>query len=64
VGGATELHDHEFDEVRWFQLEEALEVMTHATERDVVQRASVRLAERGEAAAREPGQVAGEGARS
>ncbi len=33
-------HDHEFDEVRWFQLEEALEIMTHATERSVVEEAA------------------------
>lgn len=37
VGGALEEHDHEFDEVGWFQLEEALELMTHATERMVVE---------------------------
>jgi 8-oxo-dGTP pyrophosphatase MutT (NUDIX family) len=37
VGGALEDHDHEFDEVGWFQLEEALELMTHATERMVVE---------------------------
>jgi 8-oxo-dGTP pyrophosphatase MutT (NUDIX family) len=36
VGGSTEEHDHEFDESRWIQLEEALETMTHATERTVV----------------------------
>ena len=51
VGGNTELHDHEFDEVRWFQLEEALQIMTYATEREVVERAALRLAKRtGEAA--------------
>ncbi len=44
VGGDPELHDHEFDEVRWFQLEEALQIMTHPTERDVVERAALRLA--------------------
>ena len=36
-GGSTDDHDHEFDEVRWVQLEEALQLMTHATERAVVQ---------------------------
>lgn len=40
VGGALEDHDHEFDEVGWFQLEEALELMTHATERLVVEEAA------------------------
>jgi 8-oxo-dGTP pyrophosphatase MutT (NUDIX family) len=39
IGGSLEQHDHEFDEVRWLQVEEALELMTHATERSVVERA-------------------------
>jgi 8-oxo-dGTP pyrophosphatase MutT (NUDIX family) len=43
VGGALDDHDHEFDEVAWFQLEEALELMTHVTERGVVEGASVLL---------------------
>jgi 8-oxo-dGTP pyrophosphatase MutT (NUDIX family) len=46
VGGDVSLHDHEFDEVRWFQLEEGLELMTHATERSVVEEAAGRLAGR------------------
>lgn len=44
VGGRLELHDGEFDEVRWWQLSEALAMMTHATERSVVERAAERLA--------------------
>ena len=40
VGGSIDQHDHEFDEVRWFQLEEALELMSYPTERDVAQRAA------------------------
>ena len=28
VGGSIEEHDHEFDDVAWFQLEEALKVMS------------------------------------
>lgn len=54
TGGDLSLHDHEFDEVGWFQLEEALEVMTHATERSVVEEAALRLAARGAEAAGEP----------
>jgi 8-oxo-dGTP pyrophosphatase MutT (NUDIX family) len=46
VGGALELHDAEFDEVRWWSPEEALKVMTHATERAVVERALDLLAAR------------------
>jgi 8-oxo-dGTP pyrophosphatase MutT (NUDIX family) len=45
VGGALEDHDHEFDEVAWLQAEEALELMTHATERAVVEQAVEMLAE-------------------
>lgn len=43
IGGSLDEHDHEFDEVAWFQLEEALEIMSYPTEREVVQRASARL---------------------
>jgi 8-oxo-dGTP pyrophosphatase MutT (NUDIX family) len=39
VGGAIELHDGEFDEVRWAPVGEALALMNHATERSVVERA-------------------------
>jgi 8-oxo-dGTP pyrophosphatase MutT (NUDIX family) len=46
VGGALELHDGEFDEVRWVPVPEALALMNHATERSVVERAVARL-ERG-----------------
>ena len=37
IGGRLEDHDHEFDEVGWFPADEALELMTHATEREVVE---------------------------
>ena len=47
IGGRLEDHDHEFDEVRWVQIEEALELMTHATEREVVLQAAALLAARG-----------------
>jgi 8-oxo-dGTP pyrophosphatase MutT (NUDIX family) len=50
IGGRLEDHDHEFDEVGWFQVDEALKVMTHATEREVVHRAAELLAARGEVA--------------
>jgi 8-oxo-dGTP pyrophosphatase MutT (NUDIX family) len=43
VGGSTDAHDSEFDEVRWFELDEALALMTHRTEREVVERARQRL---------------------
>jgi len=50
IGGRLEDHDHEFDEVGWFQIDEALKVMTHATEREVVHRAAELLAARREVA--------------
>lgn len=43
VGGAIEEHDAEFDEVRWTDLDEALAILTHATERTVVEEASALL---------------------
>ena len=39
VGGSLEAHDEEFDEVRWVPAEEALALLTHETERSVVERA-------------------------
>ena len=50
TGGRLEDHDHEFDEVRWVQIDEALRLMTHATERQVVEHAAEILAGRGEVA--------------
>ncbi len=43
IGGDLTEHDHEFDEVRWAPVEEALELLTHATERSVAERAAVIL---------------------
>ncbi|MEA2650830.1 MAG: hypothetical protein QOI85_551 [Chloroflexota bacterium] len=39
IGGALELHDREFDEVRWAPVGEALALLTHATERSMVEKA-------------------------
>jgi 8-oxo-dGTP pyrophosphatase MutT (NUDIX family) len=39
VGGDLSLHDHEFDEVRWVSLEDAEDIMSFPTEREVVARA-------------------------
>jgi 8-oxo-dGTP pyrophosphatase MutT (NUDIX family) len=50
VGGSLEQHDHEFDEVAWHQLEEAVELMNHATERMVIEEAAAMLAGQGAAA--------------
>jgi 8-oxo-dGTP pyrophosphatase MutT (NUDIX family) len=61
IGGDLSEHDHEFDEVRWVQLEEALQLMTHATERTVVERAAELLASRAERSAPGMPAVAGSG---
>ena len=39
VGGSLEGHDHEFDEVRWFPIEEARRLLTYPTERQIVEEA-------------------------
>jgi len=44
VGGHIDDHDHEFDEARWVPIDEALPLMTHETERAVVQAATELLA--------------------
>jgi 8-oxo-dGTP pyrophosphatase MutT (NUDIX family) len=43
TGGDLALHDHEFDEVRWVELDEALRLMSHASERSVVEEAAALL---------------------
>jgi 8-oxo-dGTP pyrophosphatase MutT (NUDIX family) len=53
TGGATDAHDHEFDEVRWLDLPEALAVMTHATERSVVEEAAAVIHDEGRLASTE-----------
>jgi 8-oxo-dGTP pyrophosphatase MutT (NUDIX family) len=45
VGGDPADHDHEFDDVRWVPLPEALRLMNYPTERRVVEQAEALLAE-------------------
>lgn len=40
TGGDLDGHDHEFDEVRWFELAEAGGVLTFESERSLVERAA------------------------
>jgi 8-oxo-dGTP pyrophosphatase MutT (NUDIX family) len=40
VGGSIDAHDAEFDEVRWVGLHEALAILSHATERSVLEEAA------------------------
>ena len=49
IGGDLALHDHEFDEVRWVNLDGALRLMSYATERSVVEEAASLLTARGPA---------------
>ena len=46
TGGDLAGHDHEFDEVRWFDLADAGGVLTFETERALVERAAERVAAR------------------
>lgn len=46
VGGSLDAHDAEFDEVQWFPIGEALALLTHPTERAVVEQAAEMLASR------------------
>lgn len=48
--GAFEEHDHEYDRVAWFPIEEALRVMTHDNERRIVERARTVIEEEESAA--------------
>jgi len=43
IGGSTDAHDAEFDEVRWVDLPEAIALLNHATERSVVEEAAVAI---------------------
>ena len=38
TGGDTSRHDHEFDEVRWFPVQEALSTMTYGNEAKLVEK--------------------------
>ncbi len=44
IGGHTDDHDHEFDEARWVSIGDASHLLTHETERAVVEAASKLLA--------------------
>jgi 8-oxo-dGTP pyrophosphatase MutT (NUDIX family) len=39
VGGDTSLHDHEFDDVRWIPVHEALKLLTYPNEKRILQQA-------------------------
>ena len=39
IKGDTEDHDHEVDEARWFQIDEAIETLSYRSEKQIVQKA-------------------------
>jgi hypothetical protein len=39
IGGDPSLHDHEFDDVRWFPVDEALRLMTYQNEARMLRQA-------------------------
>lgn len=45
TGGATDKHDLEFDEVRWFPGEEALRILNYANDATIVEKALTRVRE-------------------
>ena len=45
-GGSLDLHDHEFDEVRWFTSEEALNIITYPNEARVIEKALAAMPEK------------------
>ena len=51
VGGDPSFHDQEFDEVRWFPIEEALRLLTYQNEVKILQQALKLVREREEEAA-------------
>jgi 8-oxo-dGTP pyrophosphatase MutT (NUDIX family) len=51
VGGDPSLHDHEFDEVRWVAVHEALKLLTYPNEKRILQQAIDLVHDREEGAA-------------
>src|SRR5688572_14334925 len=46
IGGDPALHDHEFDDVRWFDAQEALRILTYQNEAKILRQAIDLAAER------------------
>ena len=46
TGGDVSLHDHEYDDARWFAIGEAQSRLTYANEAEMVRRAAVLIAQR------------------
>ena len=47
TGGDTSNHDHEFDDVRWFPVDEALRAMTYKNEAKIVEKGLSLASEKG-----------------
>lgn len=54
LGGSVEQHDQEVEDVRWYRIGEARDVISHANERDMLSRAEQLLEAAGRAAAATP----------
>jgi 8-oxo-dGTP pyrophosphatase MutT (NUDIX family) len=46
IGGDVSLHDHEYDDARWFQLDAATQHLAYANEADILRSAVPRIRER------------------
>jgi 8-oxo-dGTP diphosphatase len=44
--GSTDDHDHEVDEARWFMIDEAINTLSHKSEREIMQKAKGMIEER------------------
>jgi 8-oxo-dGTP pyrophosphatase MutT (NUDIX family) len=44
-GGSLDDHDHEIEQARWMPIEEALQALSYEGEREMVRRASSRIAQ-------------------
>lgn len=48
IGGDPSLHDHEFDQVEWVELSDAIQRLTHKDEAEVAERARDAIAKSGD----------------
>jgi len=44
--GSTDDHDHEVDEAKWFMIDEAINTLSHKSERDIMQKAKGMIEDR------------------
>ena len=44
--GSTDNHDHEVDEARWYMIDEAVNTLSHKSEREIMKKTKVMIEER------------------